>query len=98
MYCQKRIPFRLRKAPRAVAVLIFEHPIRRYLNLLYHKEPIPRKIEIKARQRLLNQPFFMIAIDFLLWLVAAAVYPMSYYSYNAGEMIIGRALFQNILI
>jgi hypothetical protein len=40
----------------------------------------------------------MIAIDFLLWLVAAAVYPMSYYSYIAGEMIIGRALFQNILI
>ncbi len=40
----------------------------------------------------------MIAIDFLLWLVAAAVYPISYYTYKAGEMIIGRALFQNILI
>ena len=78
--------------------LIFEHPIRRYLNLMYRKEPIPREIEIKACQRLLNEPFFMIAIDFSLWLVAAAVYPMSYYSYNAGEMIIGRALFQNILV
>jgi sigma-B regulation protein RsbU (phosphoserine phosphatase) len=78
--------------------LIFERPIRRYLNLMYRKEPIPRKIEIKACQRLLNEPFFIIAIDFLLWLFAAAVYPMSYYSYNAGEMIVGRALFQNILI
>ena len=37
--------------------LIFEHPIRRYLNLMYRKEPIPRKIEIKARQRLLNSLF-----------------------------------------
>jgi hypothetical protein len=44
--------------------LVFEHPIRRYLNLMYRKEPIPRKIEIKACQRLLNEPFFMISIDF----------------------------------
>jgi hypothetical protein len=33
-----------------------------------------------------------------LWLAAGAVYPMSYYSHNAWEMIIGRALFQNTLI
>ena len=63
-----------------LVTLIFEHPIRRYLNLMYRNEPIPRKIEIKACQRLLNEPFFMILIDFLLWIVAAAVYPMSYYS------------------
>jgi sigma-B regulation protein RsbU (phosphoserine phosphatase) len=81
-----------------LVTLIFEHPIRRYLNLMHRQEPIPRKIEIKACQRLLNEPFFMIAIDFLLWMVAAAVYPISYYSYHAGEMIIGRALFQNILV
>ena len=80
------------------ATLLFEHPIRRYLNFMGRKEAIPREIAIKARQRLLNEPFFMIAIDFLLWLAAAAVYPISYYTYKAGEMIIGRVLFQNILI
>ena len=78
--------------------LIFERPIRRFLDLRYRREPIPYDIEFKARQRVLNEPFFLIAIDLLLWLVAAAVYPMSYYTYNAGEMIIGRALFQNLLI
>jgi len=81
-----------------LVTLIFERPIRRYLNLMYGKKPIPGKIAIKARQRLLNEPFFMIGIDLLLWLVAAAVYPISYYSYQAGEMVIGRSLFQNILI
>ena len=59
------------------ATLLFEHPIRRYLNFMGRKEAIPREIAIKARQRLLNEPFFMIAIDFLLWLAAAAVYPIS---------------------
>jgi len=78
--------------------LIFERPIRRFLDLRYRGEPVPDDIEFKARQRVLNEPFFLIAIDLLLWLVAAAVYPMSYYTYHAGEMIIGRALFQNLLI
>jgi hypothetical protein len=30
--------------------LIFERPIRRYLNLMYRKEPIPREIEIKTKE------------------------------------------------
>lgn len=80
------------------ATLLFERPIRRYLNLMYRKKAMSQEVVIKARQRLLNEPFFMIAIDFLIWLAAAAVYPISYYTYKAGEMIIGRALFQNLLI
>lgn len=40
----------------------------------------------------------MILIDFLLWLAAAAIYPMSYYAYHADAMIIDRALLQNVLI
>ena len=81
-----------------VATLLFERPIRRYLDLLYRRDAIPEEIASKARQRLLNEPFFLIAIDFLLWLAAAAVYPISFYTYKAGEMIVGRALFQNLLI
>ncbi|MCK5420005.1 MAG: hypothetical protein KAI93_15890 [Desulfobacterales bacterium] len=81
-----------------IATLLFERPIRHYLNLMGRKEAIPPEIASKARRRLLNEPFFLIAIDLLLWLSAAAVYPISFYTYKAGEMIIGRALFQNILI
>ncbi len=81
-----------------IATLLFERPIRHYLNLMGRKEAIPPEIANKAQQRLLNEPFFMIAVDLLLWLAAAAVYPISFYTYKAGEMIIGRALFQNILI
>ena len=81
-----------------VATLLFERPIRRTLDLMYRRAPIPPEIASKARQRLLNEPFFLIAVDLLLWLAAAAVYPISFYTYKAGEMIIGRALIQNLLI
>ena len=78
--------------------LLFERPIRRTLDLMYRQAPIPSEMASKSRQRLLNEPFFLIAVDLLLWLAAAAVYPISFYTYKAGEMIIGRALFQNLLI
>lgn len=81
-----------------IATLLFERPIRRSVDLLYRQAPISPEIARKARQRLLNEPFFLIAIDLLLWLAAAAVYPISFYTYKAGEMIIGRALVQNLLI
>ncbi len=78
--------------------ILFERPIRHYLNHTYYREAVPPELVAKARQRLLNEPFFLIGLDFLWWALAAAIYPISYYSYQAGEMIITRALFQNLLI
>ena len=78
--------------------IFFERPIRRFLDLTYQQAAIPPELEAKARQRLLNEPFFLIGLDFLWWMLAAALYPISYYQYNAGEMIVGRALLQNILV
>ena len=80
------------------ATLIFEQPIRRSLDLMYRDQTVPHELAGKARQRLLNEPFFLIALDLLLWLTAAVVYPICFYTYKAGEMIIGRALIQNLLI
>ena len=42
--------------------------------------------------------FFLIALNFLLWIAAAVVYPIGYHTHQAGEMIVGRALIQNLLI
>ena len=66
------------------ATLLYERPIRRYLDFMYRNETVPPEIAGKARRRLLNEPFFLIALDLLLWLAAAVVYPMSYYTYKAG--------------
>jgi len=81
-----------------ILTILFERPIRRYLDLTYQRAAISPEIETKARQRLLNEPFFLIGLDFFWWILAAVLYPISYYQYSAGTMIIGRALLQNILI
>ena len=80
------------------ATLIYERPIRHYLDHQYHGRDISNSLSIKARQRLLNEPFFLIIVDFLVWFAAALFYPLLYWSVEAGEMMIGRAFFQSLLI
>lgn len=57
-----------------VTTLIYEQPIRQYLNAFYLKAPIPDALILKARQRLLNEPFVLIAIDMGMWILAAFIY------------------------
>ena len=80
------------------ATLIYERPIRQYLDRQHRGETISDGLNIRARQRLLNEPFFLIAVDFSVWLAAALFYPMLYWSVEAGEMMIGRAFIQSLLI
>ena len=44
------------------ATLIYERPIRHYLDHQYHGRDISNSLNIKARQRLLNEPFFLIIV------------------------------------
>ncbi|MBW1792746.1 MAG: HAMP domain-containing protein, partial [Deltaproteobacteria bacterium] len=76
-----------------VIVLFYESPIRRYLNLEYRQKPIPDEIIIQARRRLLNEPFFMIALDLSIWLAAAVLYPTIYWNYGFGMNVIHQAFF-----
>jgi len=48
------------------------------------------ELDIKARQRLLNEPFFLIALDSGVWLIAAVLYPVVFWIFNAEwEVITG---------
>ena len=51
--------------------LIYEQSIRQYLNARSNRIPISPELESKARRKLLNEPFVLIAIDLSLWLLAA---------------------------
>ncbi len=46
-----------------VMTLLYEKPIRRYLNLSFKQTAIPPDLESKARRRLLNEPFVLIALS-----------------------------------
>ena len=68
-----------------IATVIYERPIRRLLNRWYRADGDYPGGDQSARQRLLNEPFFLIAVDFLVWIIAAMVYTCAIYSEPAGS-------------
>jgi sigma-B regulation protein RsbU (phosphoserine phosphatase) len=77
--------------------VLYEKPIRRYLNLLFEQAPISRDLESKARQRLLNEPFFLIALSFSMWLLAATIYPLIHWVYGSGLNMVQRTLYNALI-
>jgi sigma-B regulation protein RsbU (phosphoserine phosphatase) len=80
-----------------VMTVLYEKPIRRYLNLSFKQTAIPPDLESKARQRLLNAPFVLIALSFSMWLLAASIYPTIHWAYGSGLNMVLRALFNALI-
>jgi adenylate cyclase len=73
-----------------VLTIRYERPIRRHLDMAYLREPIPEDFRLRVHQRLLNEPFFLIALDMAIWLAAAVLYPLVFWAYGANrDLIIG---------
>ncbi len=77
--------------------ILYERPIRRYLDLQYKKSSIPEGLSITARRRLLNEPFFLIALDFSMWLLAAVIFSTSYCFLGAGQKTILQPILMNLI-
>jgi sigma-B regulation protein RsbU (phosphoserine phosphatase) len=77
----------------AVMTVLYEKPIRRYLNLSSKKVSISQNLEFKARQRLLNAPFVLLGLGSSMWLLAATIYPMIHWAYGSGLNMVQRALY-----
>ena len=76
--------------------LLYEKPIRRYLNALYRSTSIPQDLKLKARQRLLNEPFVLIALDFSMWLLAAIVWSTLHWAHDSGTQLVQDSLYGNL--
>jgi len=81
-----------------VMTLLYEKPIRHYLNALSRRTSIPQDLKLKARQRLLNEPFVLIALDFSMWLLAAIVWPTIHWAYDSGTQLVQRSLYNCLSI
>src|SRR5512139_11899 len=81
--------------------LIYERPIRRHFEDLFEGRTSTREVAMTARRRLLNEPFFLISIDFSMWIVAAIVYSMVAGGAGAGTevipSIVTRSLFTGLI-
>jgi adenylate cyclase len=68
----------------------YERPIRRYLSMTHDAEPLPQDLAVRVHQRLLNEPFFLIALDLTIWLISAALYPLCFWMAGASRAVIFR--------
>ena len=71
--------------------IYYERPIRRYLGKIYAKEAVPDGLILEARRKLLNEPFFLIALDLAIWFTAAAFFPLVFWVLDAGMEVIWQA-------
>ncbi len=81
-----------------VMTLLYERPIRHYLNALFRRTSIPQNLKLKARQRLLNEPFVLIALDFSMWVLSAIIWATIHWTYDSGAQLIQRALYNSLSI
>ena len=78
--------------------VLYERPIRDYLNGTWRSKELPSGTAQTARRRLLNEPFVLIALDLAVWLFAAILYPAVFHYAHAGKMVVGRAFIQTLLV
>lgn len=78
-----------------VLTLLYEKPIRSYLWKASLMRPVNEKERMDARRRLLNEPFFLIALDIGVWAAAAVIYAAVFWSYAAGWTTVQTAFLLN---
>ncbi len=77
---------------------IYEGPVRAFHNNRYIGIENTKTLTLKAGQRVLNEPFFLIIQDISAWLIAAVVYPMILYYHDAPRTIVIRVFFQTTMV
>jgi len=78
--------------------LVYEMPIRKYIDKKFSKNNKTFGINTKAKQRVLNAPFFIIGLDLSVWIISAIVYTILYKKFTNIELAAYRVFFQNILV
>jgi len=78
-----------------VLIRLYERPVRVYLKRYFEKKPLSDEMILKARQKLLNEPFFLISLSFCIWMAAAVIYPGLFWAHGAGWQAIRSAFFRS---
>ena len=81
-----------------VMTLIYEKSIRAYLTAKFKRTEISAKLETRARRRVLNEPFYLMTIDFSMWLLAAILYPMMFWWVDVEADAIQRSAINSLSI
>jgi sigma-B regulation protein RsbU (phosphoserine phosphatase) len=76
--------------------LLYERPIRSFLNAKFKNTSVPEDLENLAQQRLLNEPFILMLLSFSMWLLSAILWPIIHWVLGVGSYWIQRSLFMSL--
>jgi len=79
-----------------IMTLIYERPIRSYLNARHYGNTVTPEMQKSARQKILNEPFVLIGFDLSMWLLSAVVYGTIFWLYDIGNFWVQRAIFVSL--
>jgi sigma-B regulation protein RsbU (phosphoserine phosphatase) len=82
----------------AAATVIYEKPLRQYLEAAFEHRPNAGPLAEKARRRLLNEPYLTIALDLSMWSLAAFLFGVVLWQAGAGAIPVRRAVFTSLSI
>jgi sigma-B regulation protein RsbU (phosphoserine phosphatase) len=77
-------------------IIWFEWPIRRFLKARAGQVELSPAEQLKARQRLLNEPYLVIALDFGVWVLAALTYSSAFLLYDAPLVVVVTPILSSI--
>jgi adenylate cyclase len=81
-----------------ILTIYYEKPIRSFLKGTQNRENIDLALKGKARQRVLNEPFFLLLLDFSVWVVSALLFPLILWGNGITGKILFRLFCQKFLI
>jgi adenylate cyclase len=64
----------------------------------YRNERVSQDFTIRVHRRLLNEPFFLIAVDLGVWLISALVYSLVFWVSGAGRALILSPFFLSLFV
>jgi phosphoserine phosphatase RsbU/P len=80
------------------ATWFYEKPLREYLDRLFEGRPMADRQALKARRRLLNEPYVTIALDLAMWGLAALLFALAFHQAGAGSAAIQRTIFNSLSV
>jgi sigma-B regulation protein RsbU (phosphoserine phosphatase) len=81
-----------------VLTVVYEWPIRRFLNDQRNGAQLSEELTFMARKRLLNEPFFLIGMNLAIWIAAGSIYATAIPASNVGRGTVYYAFFRSLQI
>ena len=79
-------------------VVAYERPIRFCLDEIWQGRRATPRLLARARRRQLNEPFVLLGLDLVVWLLAVIIYPQVLHAVETSTLLLHRIMPQTIVV